>query len=304
MGRPAASLARIRHGVINGRWGSFSSRASGNLTAWTYGLPGAWGAAWAAFSGAASAAHRVAPFRHRCRNRVVNSSAPDKRNKKRPRRQKSVRRQRFTEKIYEPYALAIGQVALAWNDLHEELAFLFVHLSGGGPTMVQSLAAWNSLKADRQKREMLVKVLASRGERDAKQLPGLAADAKWLLDRANSLEEARNNAIHSPLLLVLGSPIAFMERIADERPIIPLTILGNPRAKKLALLDLLQEFRRCRNWTLCLRDFAAQLNAALSIEDSPWPCRPKQPDRKARKGRPSRPRTPIPLRGPPRSSSA
>ena len=58
-------------------------------------------------------------------------------------RQRSQRRRRRTETFagrnYEPYALAIGQLTLAWNDLHEDLALLFCEsarerqsLSGNG----------------------------------------------------------------------------------------------------------------------------------------------------------------------------
>jgi len=35
---------------------------------------------------------------------------------------------RFTERDFEPYALAIGQFCLAWNDLHERLGIIFVAL--------------------------------------------------------------------------------------------------------------------------------------------------------------------------------
>lgn len=43
---------------------------------------------------------------------------------KRP-RAKLVRGERFTDRIFKPYVTAIGELALAWNDLHEKLGWLF-----------------------------------------------------------------------------------------------------------------------------------------------------------------------------------
>ena len=38
----------------------------------------------------------------------------------------------YTHAIFRPYVTALGQLALAWNDLHETLAMLFLSVMGGG----------------------------------------------------------------------------------------------------------------------------------------------------------------------------
>jgi hypothetical protein len=61
---------------------------------------------------------------------------------------------RFTEPGYARYATAIGQLCLAWNDLHEKLGMLF--LAAMGATNAPKLAkVWHSSNFDRPKRLML-----------------------------------------------------------------------------------------------------------------------------------------------------
>jgi hypothetical protein len=64
--------------------------------------------------------------------------------------------QRFTEKVFAPYTTGIGQVALAWNDLMDELGGLFTTLiPTGGDDFLILEKIWNVPKADRQKRDLL-----------------------------------------------------------------------------------------------------------------------------------------------------
>jgi hypothetical protein len=63
-------------------------------------------------------------------------------------------RDNYTERPYRPYALAIGQVVLSWNDLCAVLAGLFWTILGGGYENVP-LAVWNSIPSDRTQRIML-----------------------------------------------------------------------------------------------------------------------------------------------------
>jgi hypothetical protein len=41
-------------------------------------------------------------------------------------------RPRFTETVFQSYLRSIGQLLLAWNDLHERLSMLSVAAMGGG----------------------------------------------------------------------------------------------------------------------------------------------------------------------------
>src|SRR5579862_6821487 len=78
---------------------------------------------------------------------------------KRVRADKWARRHSFTEKEFAPYATAIGQLLLAWNDLHERLSSLFVMALGAG-WVSRPLAVWHSTRADHSKRQMLRAALA------------------------------------------------------------------------------------------------------------------------------------------------
>lgn len=198
---------------------------------------------------------------------------------KKPRRGWRYRGQRFTEAKFLPYATAIGQVALAWNDLHEGLAILFCTLCGGGG-IGKWLAIWHSAKFDRPKRDMIRGAILHWTEAQQDGFPKGQKDIRWLLDRVDELEDARNNAVHSPLLLVppggIAGPIPF---------VITHTLSHHPRALRMALKNLLFEFRWCRAATLVLRDFTHRLDRALSTAGAPWPDKPKLPNRGQRNDR-------------------
>lgn len=62
--------------------------------------------------------------------------------------------ERYTSKEYRPYVMAIGQVALAWNDLNEALVSLFTTLVGAGIDF-KLQAALQSVTSDKVRRGML-----------------------------------------------------------------------------------------------------------------------------------------------------
>lgn len=194
---------------------------------------------------------------------------------------KSKRRKadRFTEKKYLPYVTAIGQLALAWNDLHERLALAFMQSLDGRAD--QAMNIWFSAKFDRPRRDMLKAALECVGDFPAPKFPNFRTDLLWVLKEANSLEDARNDAVHSPLWPgTSNSLFVASSGYQGVGPLAPYTLLGNPRAKKLlARQDLLAEFRWCRDTALTLRDFVSEILKAVMIEDWPWPKRPKLPNR-------------------------
>jgi hypothetical protein len=177
---------------------------------------------------------------------------------------------RYGEAHFQPYALAIGQIALAWNDLHEGLSFLFCRFCGGGFADYH-LAVWHSADYDRAKRKMLRGKWRVITDAQAKHFPRLRPDLKWLLDRADELEDARNDAIHSPLTVV-GRKIVN----GRHEPIMPNVVMKNPRALKLGLSDLEADFQWCHEHILKLRDFVRELDSALSPPSVfPWPDTPQ-----------------------------
>jgi hypothetical protein len=175
----------------------------------------------------------------------------------------------FTHKAFRPYVMVLGQLALAWNDLHLTLAMLFCHAMGGG-IVKQFLAVWNAIKSDRAQRAMLVAALKAKN--DSHHIHSkMSVDVTWICQRADALEDLRNDAIHSPLW---GVPIA------KGASVQPVAGLGNIRATKLQNKNLLAEFRWCRDSATQLRNFAMKIDAALSGRGS-WPEKPKLPVRPA-----------------------
>lgn len=182
---------------------------------------------------------------------------------------------------FRPYVIAIGQLALAWNELHETMGLLFCTIMGGG-VVNQYLSVWHALRVDRAQREIL-KAAAISDTRDALSTRYLD-DVKWLCGQADTLEDARNDAIHSPLL--------GMRRSSTSVVVMPRTGLGHFRANKLADRgNLLAEFRRCRDASLILAKFALDMDLALmNLNDKhPWPDRPRLPSH-------SRTRSPKPAK--------
>ena len=107
-----------------------------------------------------------------------------------------------TKKAFDAYVAAVGKVAHAWNYLHERLGVLFVAVTGMERNL--ALSIWYSVTSDRAQREMLkASVFATSSQRSEK-LPKARDDLKWLLDRAEEVADARNNAVHAPCSLYLG----------------------------------------------------------------------------------------------------
>ncbi len=203
---------------------------------------------------------------------------------------------RFTEHEFEPYVKAIGQLALAWNSFHEVLAWTFEIMMAGnirpadqdkGP---QVREGWNLLNSDREKRKLLLATVTNLTKRESESFPQLAEDVRSVLDRANELEDARNNAVHSPLMLV--SPTlgrwAGIASYTHQNFVAPEWFSGNRRAVKLREVlqknrKLLDDFRWCRDATLVCRDFMVRVNRCWGSVGLAWPKRPSLPNRGAQK---------------------
>jgi hypothetical protein len=107
------------------------------------------------------------------------------------------------ERKFRPHALVLGQLVLAWSELHEELGRLFYAVAGTNDPGVQ-LAVWQSSRNDRSQRLMLrgaaaVAFVASpfRSER-TKDDKRARHDIEWILNRIEALSDKRDDAIHAP----------------------------------------------------------------------------------------------------------
>jgi hypothetical protein len=186
------------------------------------------------------------------------------------------------EAAFEEYYLAVGKVARAWNTLHEYLGQLFVTASGADWTQPWvAFAIWYSVKSDRAQRDMLkAAVFAQSGLWE--KLPKALDDLKWLLDRCDELAEHRNDAVHAPCSIYIGSG----PNGAEMGP--AYFAAGNPRvktlkAKNLMGKQLIAEFDWCERYAWTLIGFIQKLEKPLTLPDRyPWPDRPPRPTRKTK----------------------
>ena len=197
----------------------------------------------------------------------------------------------YTDKALLSHAAALGQLALAWNGLHEMMAFLFCSVMGAGVSN-QYLAIWHSIKSDRAQRDLLTAAVQS-DPRGAYPM-GYVEDITWLCRQATSLEDARNDALHSPIWAYQDAP--------DRVTVRPVIGLGHVRAKKLFDKgDLLSQFRWCRDTAIVLAEYALAMDASLSSDHmKTWPDRPELPNRgqTSAKKPPRQVRKAIPVRQP------
>lgn len=171
----------------------------------------------------------------------------------------------FRKQPFQPYAKALGECVLAWNDFHMVLSSLFGTVSGI-PNRITPDTMWNALTSDRAQREMLEAVinLNAIGYNIPKPL---RAEMKWVLERARSLEDFRNSLIHSPIFKNGTSEIT------------PWHHLGHQRAKKLEGKDVLKLAKWFYESVIILREYTEKLNEAfdLILMRSPNISLPKRP---------------------------
>jgi hypothetical protein len=166
----------------------------------------------------------------------------------------------------------------------------FWFLSGGVEPRTHA-AIWNSIRSDRSQRTML-KAIAKSTEQTGKITDKQYDLIIWLLERCNSLAEARDDAIHAPL-------------IAYREGIFPNSTFGNPRASNLLNKNLLSEFRWCRDMAIALSDFCGRLDWHLCQPRSyPLPEIPALPNRGQKKGPPNQLRQPHKESRSPRTRSS
>jgi hypothetical protein len=191
----------------------------------------------------------------------------------------------------EPYQLALGKVAHAWNHMQENLGLLFCGISGLDDTM--GLGIWHALKSDRSQRDLLEAALlaASADEGFTNDLPKAKEDIEWLLKKVNALADGRNSAIHAPIFSLTGG----------EAEIRPLTIYQNPNAAKLLGKDILTEFEWYEAYFSVIRKFAAAMCIAMAGRRltefgslGPWPDRPLLPTVQQKSSHQDRSRQPAP----------
>lgn len=168
----------------------------------------------------------------------------------------------------------------------------------GGDWIARYSAVWNAITNDAIQRDMLL--CAAKFAHDMGEIGDRAiADVEWLLREARKVSEARNDAVHAPLIS-WGRPGQEMVRPEVE--------WGHPRARNLADKHLLSEFRWCRDSAVKLAEFCLHLELALQKNPGalsaahgrvwPWPNRLVLPSRGQKKDRRDHGRQVLPKQRP------
>lgn len=174
-----------------------------------------------------------------------------------------------------PYLQELALVVIAWNELHVELSQLFCVVAGF-PNMRTGLQIWHSTENDRAQRKLLREALSGGlqhlrrvKENGGNFLDRARKDIEFILNKVDSMSDARNNAIHSPYLFAIDRGEITMQ---------PFDFFGSPRAKKLSGKDLLLEFRRQTETATVLSTFSKSVRLGLYLDPDPgWPRRPTLP---------------------------
>lgn len=204
----------------------------------------------------------------------------------RKRRKRPLDSERYTSAEFKPYVAAIGQVALAWNDLHESLCSLFVSLTGiVDDEMLE--AAWQSLPSDRAKRGMLKAAIQQMGYDAKKRNPLAQSEMKWFFGQLDRLEEDRNNVIHAPLSTFSHPSWQLLAKALNLTPsrqpgVQPDDVRSNRRAANLKNKRLLDEFRCVRDEIIEFREYTEEVESSWNWTDKgddSWPQRPILPKR-------------------------
>jgi hypothetical protein len=195
------------------------------------------------------------------------------------------RPQTYTATAIRPYAIAIGELSLAWNDLHEAFGVLFLHSLtfdvANVRQYIQLGVVWGSIGNDRQKREIVEAAINWIGPQEHQRWSGLAEEIIWAVRQGHVLEQQRNNVLHSPLYQERNPLMVKMLRIQSGE-ILPATHLWNQRAQKLTAATvkkqkrLLQEIRLYRNSMYILAEYVRQLHDAWQKKRA-LPERPQMP---------------------------
>ena len=189
---------------------------------------------------------------------------------------------RFTDKVFTPYALVIGQSSLAWNYLHEILAEIF-NVEFVDP---YGYAIWQSLSLDRPKRSLL-KAAAKTEVKEVEDKEAhihFRGEILWILGETEKLEDVRNTIIHSPLSYFGGAMAKSLKKTSGVQPF---DLFLHQRASRLAGRNLLAEYRWFRDACHVLTDYAFKLSFLVTNfpDARPWPKRPKLPNRGQKKTR-------------------
>jgi len=156
---------------------------------------------------------------------------------------------------FKPYAIEIGFLVREWNGLQEKLCDIFSTVLGVKNGAV-ARAIWYAVQNDRLQRKLLQEAAKATFEKQPKILDAIL----WLVDKTDGIGQQRDNAIHSPVSMI----------ITDPREFIALYFYGHPRATTLKGKKLLAEIHLYREKAKILEKYASALEYQIRHQRTRW----------------------------------
>lgn len=165
----------------------------------------------------------------------------------------------FHNPAFDDIARELGRVTLAWSDLHVSLGGLFATILRI-PNRMTPGAIWDAIKVDRTQRDILNSLSQTKALGHC--LPVEARnDIKFLTSELNTLQEYRNNLIHSPYLLSGKDVVVYHGGT-------------HVRALSLESRDLIKECASIYASIIVFRNYVVELEEAIQGRQTTWPQRP------------------------------
>jgi hypothetical protein len=176
------------------------------------------------------------------------------------------------ERVYGDTAGSIGHVAIQWNSLCSVLGEIFVDLVAP-EYRARGYAAWHALKSDRSQRDMLDGVIKEILPKHSK----LYEEFAWLFGRISSVENARNDIVHSPYAVLFKDKST--DRSGDfDLAMVADTLTGNRRALNLKDKEIMAECGLVGHRIAACCVYAMQLGRLIKADPIPeWPVSLKRP---------------------------
>jgi hypothetical protein len=190
------------------------------------------------------------------------------------------------QRAFEDYTLAVGKVSFAFNYLQEQLCELFVAVIMAAHTPQTGRAIWYCTDSDRSQRLMLEAAIKVAPPERWQNRPRAREDLLWLMEKANSVANKRNDAVHAPCSAAISENGT--EMMASFFSL-------HQRARNLHGKELLVEFDYCERFAETLSRFTKASTFALHVAQQPWPDRPTMPNRRPKKTLQGQPLPDIPI---------
>jgi hypothetical protein len=165
----------------------------------------------------------------------------------------------------DAHAIAIGKIAMAWNEYHSILGELYSELFTHGRNWQLALAAWHAIPSDKTQRDMLRKVAELKFKASSREL----TEINWLLEKTNDVVSVQRN---------IGLHTLLWSFTAEDGAHLILPIVSNDRtAKALADTKVLKEYAHYEKQIRKMIGFAVGIQFAVSPRrrgKKTWPERP------------------------------